>query len=123
LQRSDGRETHESFRGHAKVPGDWPVEIPAGDGLKYPLTRDDQIRLAPQIERATRAPGSARKAIGPSATNEPELCRAVTREGLPGTFVPSNLRLVVSTPTRASFRECAALDLIQEGNLGALHAV
>jgi RNA polymerase sigma factor (sigma-70 family) len=101
------------------------VRLYLADIGQYPLlTRDDEVRLARQIEAGNAARVALEKAIGLSATKEPELRRAVADGVLAQrTFVESNLRLVVSIAKKYQASGVPLLDLVQEGNLGLLHAV
>jgi len=93
---------------------------------KYPLlTKDDEVRLAQQIEQGTAARAEMLnddKTLTP--TTKRALCGAV-RDGevAQRVFVESNLRLVVSIARRYRTSELPFLDLIQEGNVGLIHAV
>jgi RNA polymerase sigma factor (sigma-70 family) len=88
------------------------------------LAKDDEARLARAIEagRAARTASGATK--GNSPARQRELSR-VSREGdrAATTFVQANLRLVVSIAKRYQAAELPLLDLVQEGNLGLIHAV
>jgi RNA polymerase sigma factor (sigma-70 family) len=87
------------------------------------LTKDDEARLAQAIEvgvaaRAELADGS------PTPARKREL-RKLVREGEDAerTFVQANLRLVVSIAKKYQASGLPLLDLVQEGNLGLMHAV
>jgi RNA polymerase sigma factor (sigma-70 family) len=87
------------------------------------LTKDDEVRLAQAIEAGTEA-AALLEAGGQGRDRRRELEEAV-EEGrrAEATFVRSNLRLVVSMAKRRRAPGLALLDLIQEGNLGLIHAV
>jgi RNA polymerase sigma factor (sigma-70 family) len=91
---------------------------------QYPLlTKDDEVRLAQAIEARSEAETELQKK-GLTPTRRRELNRAI-REGETAqrTFVQSNLRLVVSIAKKYQASGLPLLDLIQEGNLGLMHAV
>jgi RNA polymerase sigma factor (sigma-70 family) len=92
---------------------------------QYPLlTKDDEVRLAQAIEGGVAARSEMEAATGLTPARKRELRRAV-REGEDAerTFVQSNLRLVVSIAKKYQASGLPLLDLIQEGNLGLMHAV
>src|SRR5690606_1663020 len=93
---------------------------------QYPLlTKDDEVRLAQAIEAGNAARlelESAGRSLSPARKRELRRC---SREGETAerTFVQSNLRLVVSIAKKYQASGLPLLDLIQEGNLGLMHAV
>jgi len=92
---------------------------------QYPLlTKDDEVRLAQAIELRWEAEEELKTKKGLTTTRRRELNRAV-RDGEKAqrTFVQSNLRLVVSIAKKYQASGLPLLDLIQEGNLGLMHAV
>ena len=88
------------------------------------LTKDDEVRLAKAIEAGKEAAEKIANAKNLNVTQKRELRKAV-REGevAERAFVQSNLRLVVSIAKKYQASGLPLLDLIQEGNLGLMHAV
>ena len=93
---------------------------------QYPLlTKDDEVRLAKAIEAGNASRYSLEQGGKElSAARKRELRKgAIEGEDAQRTFVQSNLRLVVSIAKKYQASGLPLLDLIQEGNLGLMHAV
>ena len=89
------------------------------------LTKDDEVRLAKAIEEGKSAEATLKKTekqVNPTRRRE---LNKVVRAGARAErqFVQSNLRLVVSIAKKYQASGLPLLDLIQEGNLGLMHAV
>jgi RNA polymerase sigma factor (sigma-70 family) len=93
---------------------------------RYPLlTKDDEAQLAQAIEVGREATAAlADLGTAPTPAKKRDLRRvqcvaAAAQEA----FVSSNLRLVVSIAKKYQASGLPLLDLVQEGNLGLIHAV
>ncbi len=88
------------------------------------LSREDEVRLAQQIEAGNAAVEQLTLHPDLSAPEQRELRRAARQgDDAQRTFVQSNLRLVVSIAKRYRASGMPLLDLVQEGNLGLIRAV
>jgi RNA polymerase sigma factor (sigma-70 family) len=109
----------------AQMPEEDLVRLYLSDIGRYPLlSKDDEARLAQEAEagREARAQLTAGGVCGSARVRE--LRRAVQRgDAAVETFVNANLRLVVSIAKRYQGADLPLLDLVQEGNLGLIHAV
>ena len=88
------------------------------------LTKDDEIRLAQAIETGTAAAERLETAKKLTPTQKRGLKREIRQgEEAHRQFVNSNLRLVVSIAKKYQSSGLPLLDIVQEGNLGLIHAV
>jgi len=112
--RSSDHHTDDLVRAYLNEIGAYPL-----------LTKDDEIELARRIEAGREA---AEALSAPGAKHTAEQRRALQRAVRAGDeaherFVTANLRLVVSIAKAYQSSGMPLLDLIQEGNLGLMHAV
>ena len=88
------------------------------------LTKDDEVRLGQAIERGVLA----REELVSSDELTPARRRQLRRDirdadEATQIFIQANLRLVVSIAKKYQASDLPLLDLVQEGNLGLIHAV
>ncbi len=100
------------------------IRLYLGDiGVHSLLSKDDEARLGKQMEEAREAEAELQRTdLTPERRRELE--RAVQEgEQAKAAFIQGNLRLVVSIAKRYQASGLPLLDLIQEGNMGLIHAV
>ncbi len=89
------------------------------------LTREDEVHLAQRIEKGVEARGELECPDSVLTPSRKRTLRRISRNGevAERKFVQCNLRLVVSIAKKYQASGLPLLDLIQEGNLGLMHAV
>jgi RNA polymerase sigma factor (sigma-70 family) len=88
------------------------------------LTKEDEIRLAQAIEAGVAARTQLETTKKLTPTQRRKLRREIRQgEEAHRQFVNSNLRLVVSIAKKYQSSGLPLLDIVQEGNLGLIHAV
>ncbi|MGH8999004.1 MAG: sigma-70 family RNA polymerase sigma factor [Acidimicrobiia bacterium] len=115
----------KAIRRDSTEPADDLVRLYLDEIGRHPLlTKDDECTLAQRIE----AGGDARAALEGDqklSRAQRDALSAAVGDGEEATrrFVHANLRLVVSIARRYQRSGLPLLDLVQEGNLGLMHAV
>ena len=101
------------------------IRVYLGDIGRHPLlTKDDEVDLAQQMEEGLVAESRLAADIELDLASIRRLRRLIRRgEEAKYRFVLANLRLVVSVAQRYQSSGLPLLDLIQEGNIGLMHAV
>jgi RNA polymerase sigma factor (sigma-70 family) len=112
-------------KGTSAVADQDPVRLYLdGIGRYRLLTKEDEIGLSQRIE-VGRSAAAELAGPGPLPPERARQLRRARRDGEAATseFIKGNLRLVVSIAKKYHASELPLLDLIQEGNLGLMHAV
>ncbi len=91
---------------------------------KYPLlTQDEECRLSKAIQEGQEAKDELERGKVTAARRPLLLATAQGGDAASEQFISANLRLVVSIAKRYQSTDLPLLDLVQEGNLGLMHAV
>ena len=91
---------------------------------KYPLlTKEDEFHLSRLIQEGRQARHELAEGKAQGARRRQLLESAARGDAATEQFINSNLRLVVSIAKRYQSSDLPLLDLVQEGNLGLMHAV
>lgn len=91
---------------------------------KYPLlSKDDEARLGKLVQDGRKAKEALVAGRVPSAKRRQLQRQVRAGDRAAEEFVNANLRLVVSIAKRYRHSDLPLLDLVQEGNLGLIHAV
>ena len=108
----------------AAAPDDDIVRLYLADVGRHPLlTKNDEAELAQAIELAREARTRLAEP-GLTAAERRTMKRRITAgEAATERFIQANLRLVVSIAKKYQASGMQLLDLVQEGNLGLIHAV
>jgi len=112
-------------RKRADYPDNDIVKLYLASIGKFPLlTKVDEVQLAQTIEAGRQAAADELTTPDLTPAKRRELRRLIVQgEEAHQVFVQSNLRLVVSIAKKYQASGLPLLDLVQEGNLGLIHAV
>ena len=111
-KRTSGGE-HDSIGQYLSDIGQYPL-----------LTKNDEAELAKRIEAGVQAAAELSSSAKLTVARKRQLAATVRRgQDAQQTFIQSNLRLVVSIAKKYQASGLPLLNLVQEGNLGLIHAV
>jgi RNA polymerase sigma factor (sigma-70 family) len=112
------------IRARSQTPEEDLVRLYLDNIGKYPLlSQEDECRLSKAYQAGQEAKGELARGEAKGTRRKRLLAAAQRGDAAGEQFVNSNLRLVVSIAKRYQSTDVALLDLIQEGNLGLMHAV
>jgi RNA polymerase sigma factor (sigma-70 family) len=118
------RKDEMGVQGRSHTQDEDPVRLYLDSIGKYPLlTQEEELTLSKAIQEGQEAKDELARQAVKGARKQVLLAAARRGDAASERFVNANLRLVVSIAKRYQSTDLPLLDLIQEGNLGLMHAV